>query len=101
MNEAIEAAEAVRVTGNMAFSAGSLENALTLYQVASRHLAEARKLQTGVPSVCCILVFGSFLFGISPKSEDLSSGQPAAHREATFISQDGGQATRNFPDFFG
>ena len=47
---ALDAAESVRSTGNVAFSAGSLANALTLYEVALRHLEEARKLQTGLMS---------------------------------------------------
>jgi hypothetical protein len=45
--QALEAAETVKVTGNHAFSSGKLDSALTLYQVASRHLSEARRLQTG------------------------------------------------------
>ena len=47
MLAAVEAAETVRTTGNVAFTAGSYQNALTLYSVALRHLEEARKLQTG------------------------------------------------------
>jgi hypothetical protein len=42
--QALEAADTVKATGNMAFSTGRLENALTLYQVASRHLSDARRL---------------------------------------------------------
>lgn len=47
MISAVVAADSVRTTGNVAFSAGSYQNALTLYSVALRHLEEARKLQTG------------------------------------------------------
>jgi hypothetical protein len=45
--KALEAAETVKATGNAAFGSGKLDNALDLYQVASRHLSEARRLQTG------------------------------------------------------
>ncbi len=48
--QALDAAEAARMKGNVAYSLGHLYNAISMYLLANRHLAYAATLETGAES---------------------------------------------------
>jgi hypothetical protein len=49
-SQALDAAEAARMKGNVAYSLGHLYNAISMYLLANRHLAYAATLESGAES---------------------------------------------------